>query len=395
MELYYDEILSGESGIFQGVRDAFGRLIRSVFSQEKQVQEGADIITTLDKNIQFISEQALTNLIKERQATSGSIIVMEAKSGKILALANYPTFDLNEFSQIKDYSIFRNTIIEDRYEPGSIIKAITMTAGIDMGLVTPETTYIDKGYYNVGGYKIVNFNNQVYGESNMIKVLDKSINTGAIFVAQKLGIENLRKYFKTFGLNQRTGIDLPNEITGDLSNLEYPKANATYLATASFGLGVAVSPIALLKAYATIANKGETVTPYLVGSISDDEGAYSNVMSPEPKRVIPEKTAETLTSMLVDVVENGYGSNAKIKGYTIAGKTGTAFIALPGGKGYSNDEIHSFVSFFPAFDPRFIILVKMEKPKYPSAASHTVTLTAKEIEQFLINYYNVPPDENL
>jgi len=395
LELYYDEILSGESGVFQGVRDAFGRLIRSVFSQEKQVQEGADIITTLDKNIQFISEQALATLIKEREAANGSIIVMEAKSGKILALANYPTFDLNNFSQIKDYSIFRNPIVEDRYEPGSIIKAMTMAAGIEMGLVTPETTYIDKGYYNVGGYKITNFNNQVYGESNMIKVLDKSINTGAIFIAEKLGLENLRKYFKVFGLNQRTGIDLPNEIVGDLSNLEYPKANPTYLATASFGLGVAVSPIALLKAYATIANKGETVTPYLVETIKDDGGSHSNTMLPEPKRIISEKTAEILTSMLVDVVENGYGSNAKIKGYTIAGKTGTAFIALPGGKGYSDDEIHSFVAFFPAFDPEFIILVKMEKPKYPSSASHTVTLTAKEVEQFLINYYNVPPDENL
>jgi len=396
LELYYDEILSGESGVFQGVRDAFGRLIRSVFSQEKQVKEGADIVTTIDKNIQFISEQALTSLIKEREAANGSIIVMEAKSGKILALANYPTFDLNEFSKVKDFSIFRNIVIEDRYEPGSIIKPFTMTAGIDLGLVTPETTYIDKGYYNVGGYKIVNFNNQVYGESNMIKVLDKSINTGAIFVAEKLGLENLRKYFKTFGLNQRTGIDLPNEITGDLSNLEYPKANPTYLATASFGLGVAVSPIELIRAYAVIANKGIEINPYIVERIRDSQGEYSTNINPsENKGVLSSKTAETIISMLVDVVENGYGNNAKIKGYTIAGKTGTAFIALPGGKGYSDDEIHSFVSFFPAFDPEFIILVKMEKPKYPSSASHTVTLTAKEIEQFLINYYNIPPDENL
>jgi len=396
LELYYDEILSGESGVFQGVRDAFGRLIRSVFSQEKRVKEGADIVTTIDKNIQFAAEKALEDLIKKRQAIQGSIIVMEVKTGKILALADYPTFDLNEFSKVKDYSIFRNFAIEERYEPGSIIKPMTMAAGLDTNTVTPETTYVDKGYYEVGGYKIVNFNNEVYGKANMTKVLERSINTGAIFVAQKLGIENLRKYFKFFGFIDRTGIDLPNEITGDLSNLEYPKANATYLATASYGLGIAVSPIALLKAYATIANKGETVTPYLVESINDDEGSHSNVMLSEPKRVISEKTAETLTNMLVSVIENGFGGNAKIKGYSMAGKTGTAQIPLTGSKGYSNDAIHTFAGFFPASNPRFLILVKMDRPQWGAeAASYTVTIAYREIEQFLINYYNIPPDENL
>jgi cell division protein FtsI/penicillin-binding protein 2 len=394
LELYYDEILSGESGVFQGVRDAFGRLVRSIFSQEKQVKEGTDIVTTIDKNIQFATEKALENLIQKRQAIQGSIIVMEVKTGKILALANYPTFDLNEFSKVKDYSIFRNFAIEERYEPGSIIKPFTMAAGLDTSVVTPETTYVDKGYYEVGGYKIVNYNNEVYGKANMTKVLERSINTGAIFVAQKLGVENLRKYFKTFGFIDRTGIDLPNEIIGDLSNLEYPKVNSTYLATASYGLGISISPIALLKAYATIANKGETVTPYLVESISDDEGSHSNVIPSESKRVISEKTAETLTNMLVSVIENGFGGNAKIKGYSMAGKTGTAQISLTGSKGYSDDAIHSFAGFFPASNPRFLILVKMDRPQWGAeAASNTVTIAFREVEQFLINYYNVPPDE--
>jgi len=395
LELYYDDILSGQSGIFEGVRDAFGRLVRSAFSRESSVKEGTDIITTLDKNIQFSAEEILKELVEKRDAIQGTLIVMEAKTGKILALANYPTFNLNEFNKVKDYSVFRNYAVEDRYEPGSIIKSLTMSAGIDLGLVTPTTTYDDKGYFEIGGYKIVNYNNQVYGKNvTMTRVLERSINTGAIFVSQKLGIENLRKYFKNFGLDKVTGIDLPNEIKGDLSNLEYPKANPTYLATASYGLGIAVTPLELIKAYSAIPNKGLMVTPYLVQELRDSNNIINPVTIPEPERVISEKTAETLSSMLVSVVENGYSSNTKIKGYSTAGKTGTAFIPLTNGKGYSQDMIHTYIGYFPASDPKYLILVKMDRPMTTSdSASHTVTLAFKQMEQFLINYYNIPPDE--
>jgi len=397
LELYYDEILSGESGVFQGMKDAFGRLIRSAFSQEQQVKEGADIVTTLDKNIQFSAEAILQELVTKRQATQGSLIVMEAKTGKILALANYPTFDPNEFNKFKDYSVFRNYAVEDRYEPGSIIKSLTMAAGLDLDLVHPTTTYTDIGYFEVGGHKLVNYNNEVYGKNvTMTRVLERSINTGAIFVGQKLGLENLRKYFKNFGLDKVTGIDLPNEIAGDLSNLEYPKAVPTHLATASYGMGIAITPLELLKAYSAISNKGLMVTPYLVEALKDSSGMINTTIVPEPQRVISEETAETLSSMLVSVVENGFGINTKIKGYSTGGKTGTAFILLPNSKNYSEDMIHTYIGYFPASNPRFLILVKMNRPLATSdSASHTVTITFKQMEQFLINYYNVPPDENL
>lgn len=397
LELYYDEILSGESGIFKGMKDVFGRLIRSVFSEEQQVKEGSDLITTLDKNIQFFAETILEDLITKRKATEGSLIVMEAKTGKILALANYPSFNLNEFNKVKDYSLFRNYAIEERYEPGSIIKSLTMAAGLDLGLVHPTSTYDDKGYFEIGGYKLVNYNNEVYGKNvTMTRVLERSINTGAIYVGQKVGLENLRKYFKNFGLDKITGIDLPNEIKGDLSNLEYPKANPTHLATASFGLGIAVTPIELLKAYSAISNKGLMVTPYLVEAIKDSNGVITPATVPEPQRVISEKTADTLLSMLVSVVENGFGINTKIKGYSTGGKTGTAFIPLKNGRGYSEDMIHTYIGFFPASDPQFLILVKMDRPLATSdSASHTVTIAFRQMEQFLINYYNIPPDENL
>ncbi len=398
LESYYNIILSGKKGIFMGIKDALGRLVRSNFSEEEKTIEGLSIETTIDKNIQFTTDKILEDLMKYREASKGTIIVMEVKTGKILALANMPTFNLNDFSDIKDYSIFRNFATEERYEPGSVIKPFTMAVGIDTGKVTPDTTYIDKGYYDVGGYHLINYRNEVHGKSTMRNVLEKSINTGAIFVSQEVGSENLRRYFKKFGFADTTGIDLPLEISGDLSNLEYPKSNPTYSATASFGVGISVTPMELIKAYTAIANKGRMVTPYLVESTIDKAGNRTTFMPAESlsnlPQVIKQETAETLTSMLVGVIENGFGGNAKIKGYSIAGKTGTSYIAFKDKKGYSDEVIHTFVGFFPVSNPEYIILVKMDKPQWgKEAASYTVTLTFREVERFLINYYNLPPDE--
>lgn len=395
LESYYDSILSGEKGVFEGVRDAFGRLVRSLFSKEIQVQEGSDIITTIDKNVQFFVENALKDLITTREAESGSVIVMEVPSGRIIALANYPTFNLNEYSQIKDLSLFLNPSIQHRYEMGSVVKSLTMASGLDLGLVTPDTTYDDKGSVNIGGYTITNFENKVYGKATMKEVLQWSINTGAVFVGDKVGIDELRKYFKNFGLNEKTGIDLPNEINGDLSNLEYPKANKTTLATASYGLGIAITPLELLRAYSAICNNGYLINPYIVESIKDNLGIHSAQMNTETRQVISSNTALTLTKMLVNVTENGYGRNAKIKGYSLAGKTGTANIPYPDKRGYSEDTIQSFIGFFPAYEPKFLMLVKMDRPHAAGAASasKTVTYTFRDIEQYLINYYNIPPDE--
>lgn len=396
LESYYDDILSGQDGTFVGIKDALGRLVRSILYQEKMKVDGVSLVTTIDKNIQFAAEKALSTLITERKATDGTMIVMEPTTGKILALANWPTFNLNEFNEVKDYSLFRNLAVEGRYEPGSVMKPITMAAGLDSGKVTPETTYVDKGYYEVGGYTIRNYKNRVYGEVNMTKVLEQSINTGAIFVSQQVGNEGLRRYFKKFGLAEVTGIDLPSEIAGDLSNLEYPKANPTYFTTASYGEGIAITPMELIKAYATIINKGKSVTPYVVESLIDSSGVSTQLRSDIPEesqQVISEETSSKLISMLASVIENGFGNNAKIKGYSMGGKTGTSYVYQKGGVGYTEDVFHTFVAFFPVTNPRFLILVKMDKPLEGEAAGYTVTFAFKEVEQFLINYYNIPPDE--
>ena len=395
LEAYYDSLLSGEKGVLSGFKDAFGRLIHFFSFKDKELKNGVSLVITIDKNIQLAAEKALEKLIKGRDAERGNIIVMEVKTGKILAMANYPNFNLNEYKKIKDYSLFLNPVVQERYEPGSVIKTITMTAGLDASKVTPETTYVDKGYYEIGGYKIVNYNNEVYGKVNMYKVLERSINTGAIFVANQLGVDLLRSYFKKFGFTEPTGIDLPNEIVGDLSNLEYPKYNPTYLATASYGVGISLTPIRLIQSYAVLANEGKSVTPYLLERVIDEVGNSlpSNPLPESQEQIIKPETAQTIMKMLVSVIENGFGANAKVKGYSLAGKTGTSFIADKRG-GYTDEEIHTFVGIFPATNPRFVILVKMEKPKYgKGAASYTVTLAFREVEEFLINYYNIPPDE--
>ncbi len=392
LEKYYNDVLEGKKGVFYGVRDARGRLVRSLFSNEEVVADGSSLVTTIDKNIQYKIEEELANLIETRQGVSGSIIVMEARTGKILGLANWPKYNLNNYSQVKDYSVFKNLAIEDAVEIGSVMKILTMAAGLDSHAITPQTTYIDKGYVTIDKKTIKNFRNEVYGEATMTKVLEKSINTGAVFAEQQTGHKIFLDYLKKFRMDELTGIDLPFEARGDLSNLERKDTRDIYFATASFGHGILVTPIALLRAYSTVANGGVLVNPYVTEAVISPGGKREETPKDETnERIISEETAKALTDMMVKVVEEGYGSRAKIKGYLFAGKTGTANIASFGG--YSEDTIQSFVGFFPAYNPRFAILVKLDKPKIGDAASATVTLSFRNVAQFLINYYNIPPDE--
>jgi len=394
LENYYNDILAGQGGHYSGWRDAAGRLIRSIFGyQEELTRGGASLVTTIDKNIQFKIEEELEFLVTSRKAESGTIIVMEPKTGRILGLANWPAFDLNKYNEVKDISVFRNSAVEDRFELGSVLKPITMAIGIENNKFTPETTYIDKGVVRVSGHDIKNYRNEVYGQATMTKVLEMSINTGAVYAQSLIGNELFRNYMKKFGFDRKTGVDLPNEVPGDLKNIEDLSASQINFSTAAFGQGISMNPLSLVRAYAIIANKGKSVTPYVVEKIIDDSGTIIEPNKYEPEQIISEKTAETVTNMLIKVVENGYGKNAAIKGYTIAGKTGTAQIILPNQKGYSEeDNIQTFMGFFPAADPKFVILVKLDKPRIGAAASNTVTYTFRDIAFYLINYYNLPPD---
>ena len=273
-------------------------------------------------------------------------------------------------------------------EPGSSFKPITMAMGLDLGVVTPQTTFKDDGFREVAGYRIKNFSERVFGTVTMSQVLERSVNTGAMYVQDQVGDDNFLNYAINFGFGQKTGIDLPGEVPGDITNL-YSGRKINFL-TASFGQGIAVTPVQLINAYSAIANGGKLMKPYIVEKIIK-EGGEEEVIQPEIVAIpISEKTATKLKSMLVGVVDNGF-DKARISGYDIAGKTGTA--QIPDGKGgYLEDEyIHDFLGFAPAFDPKFVILIKVDRPKGITFAADSLSPTFRDIAVFLLNYYSIPP----
>lgn len=402
IEGYYNADLSGKDpDVASLFKIADPSLLFKIFKQifkkdnestevESSFDRPADLVLTLDKNVQTFVEDKLKTIIEKWSAVGGTMLVQDPKSGKILAMADWPTFDPNNYSNFNP-SVFLNRSIQGVYEPGSSFKPITMSAGIDLSKITPQTTYDDVGYFNIAGYTIHNFSERVFGKQTMAQVLEKSINTGVMFVENTIGDDSFLNYVINMGLGQKTGIDLPGEVSGDITNL-YSGRKINYL-TASFGQGIAVTPLQLINAYSTIANGGKLMRPYIVDRIIK-EGGKQIVTQPEVVGIpISEKTAIKLQSMLVSVVDNGF-DKARIPGYDVAGKTGTAQIP-DGSGGYSEEEfIHNFVGFAPAYDAKFTILIKMDRPKGITFAADSLSPTFKEIAAFLLNYYNIPPSRH-
>ena len=390
IEEFYDENLAGRAGFISGELDSFGANVINEDASSFQAINGDYIFLSIDPNVQFKIEDELKNVAEKYKAESGSIIVMEPSSGRILGMANYPSFDPNNYSSVESISIFKNKAVSSQYEPGSIMKPITMAIGIDAGVITPETTYEDKGFVTMSGYTMRNYNGKANGVKTMTEVLEMSLNTGTVFVSQKIPKDIFRQYMKDFGFGQKTGIDLPVEAKGDIRNLE--KNREINFATASFGQGVATTPIQMLSSISVIANGGKLMKPRLVDQIFKANGSKTYVNSEEIRRVISEETAEKVKKMLVSVVKNGF-DKAEVPGYFVAAKTGTAQIPSTDGKGgYSDEVIHSFIGFAPAYDARFSVLVILEKPQDVKYASQSLTGTFREVMKYLLNYYEVKPD---
>ncbi len=388
IEEYYENVLSGKSGLIKGERAIGGGLITTAKNIFEKPKDGASLILTIDRVVQIKSCEILEEAIEKHKAKSGTIIVVEPKTGEVLALCNWPNFDPNKYNEVKDIGIFSNSAISSQFEPGSLFKVITFAAALEEEKITPETTYEDKGFVKIGGYTIKNAGNKIYGKKTMREVLEKSINTGAIFVAQKIGMETFKNYVKKFGFGEKTGIDLPNEIRGNLRNLDEKKE--IYLATASFGQGIAVTPIQMVMSFAAIANNGKLMRPYIVKEIVFKDYSLKN----EPKeirQVISPKTAEILKDLLISVVKNGWGRRAAVSGYLVAGKTGTA--EVPYLKGYSGETVHSFVGFAPADNPKFVALVKLDSPK-ELFSDRTAAPAFGKLADFLLKYYQIPPIED-
>ena len=281
--------------------------------------------------------------------------------------------------------------MENVYELGSIIKPLTVAAGLDAGVITPQSTYYDAGSITLSDYTIRNFDGRGRGTVSMQEVLSQSLNTGVAHIASLLGKERFRKYFYGLKLGSETGIDLPSEGHGLVKNLE--STRELEYATASFGQGIALTPIGAVRALSTLANGGTLVTPHLVKRIEYENGTALDVTYPEGERVFSEQTSEDITSMLVKVVDTALKhGKAKNEYYTVAAKTGTAQIADPTGGYYDDRYLHSFFGYFPAYDPQFLIFLYTVEPKGVQYASETLTDPFMELVQFLINYYAIPPD---
>ena len=350
--------------------------------QLKRSDSGEDIVLTIEPTVQRALEDQLNKLYNKWHPMHGGGIIVDPMTGQIRAMAAFPTFNPNEYFKEKKLEEFLNPLVEHIYELGSVFKPLTMAAAIDKGVLGPETTYIDQGEIRVDDRVIKNFDEKARGVRTMTQVLEESLNTGAVFAMQKLGGENLRAYFENFGLGEKLGIDLPGEVSGNLSNLK--SGRAVEFATASFGQGIAVTPLEFTMALASLANGGNLMRPYV-------EAAQ------EPRvirRTISREASNSISRMLVDVVDNALvGGQAKKLGYSVAAKTGTAQISKGNGGGYLEGEfLHSFFGYFPAYEPRFLIFLFLDRPQGVKYASQSLTDSFRALVDFLINYYTIAPD---
>jgi len=343
--------------------------------------DGSDLVFTLNPDVQSEAERIIDGLITTHKATGGGVIVMDPKTGAIRAMVSRPSFDPNAYAKT-DIASFKNYMTQETYEPGSVIKLLTMASGLDAGVITPETTYMDRGKITMNGKTIRNFDYDTKGARGklpMTAIIENSLNTGAVFVGQALGREKFTEYFRAFGVGEKTGVDALGEGKGDLRRLN-PKEKDIAFATAAYGQGMTVTPLGLISAVASIANGGMLMRPYMNAAL----GAQ------EVRKVVSAKSATQVTAMMVSAVDKA--GVAHINGYSIAGKTGTAHIPDFKKGGYTEEVVNTYIGFAPAHNPKFIVLVKLDKPLGAPAAAVTVVPAFRELAQFVLNYFAIPPD---
>ncbi|MDD3498705.1 MAG: penicillin-binding protein 2 [Candidatus Moranbacteria bacterium] len=393
LEAYWEKELKGENGKLSQERDSLGRWISITDRQLIPANDGVNLFLTIDEAVQFEVEKILKEAVERHKADNGSIIVQDPKTGKILAMANYPNFDPNEFNKTEDISVFVNASVSSPYEVGSVFKTFTLAAGIDAGVISPDTVYTDTGVVSEAGYNIKNSDLKAYGKQTMTDVLEKSLNTGVIFVEKLLGNERFADYVRRFGFGDSTGIELPGESKGNIRNLENYRRTIQFF-TASYGQGITATPLQLVNAYSAIANDGMLMKPRIVERIVYSDGREESSDAEEIRQAIRPEVARQAREMLGKVVENGHGKRAGVPGYRVGGKTGTAQVAKSGEKGYEDDiTIGSFAGMAPLDDPRFTVVVKISNPKDVIWAESSAAPTFGEVMKFLLNYYNIEPTE--
>lgn len=395
LERYYEGILGRQDiGLYTNFfAQVFSDLGKTIFASNER--EG-DIILTIEPTVEKALHDELRGIMRDWNSDLAGGVVIDPKTGAIYAMEVLPGFDPNNLKSVNLKAI-DNPLVEGVYEMGSIVKPLVMAAALDAGAVTPKTVYNDKGYVELDGYTIKNFDGKGRGAgTTMQEVLSQSLNTGMVFVQQRLGRDKFREYMKAYGLGVETGIDLPGETHGLIRNLESTR-DVEY-ATASFGQGIAMTPIGTVRALSVLANGGMPVEPHLIETV-DYKGGFSRKpgYNENTEPVIGKSASEEITRMLVSVVDKALlGGTVKIPEYSVAAKTGTAQMAKEDGKGYYDDRyLHSFFGYFPAYEPRFLVFLYTVNPKGVNYASHTLTHPFMRLTKFLLNYYEVPPDRPL
>ncbi len=391
IEGHYNETIKGLSSLEKSERNPFSFSFKGANNDSLN---GDNLTLTIDYNIQFVAEKLLEEGIKEYDAEGGNIIVMNPNTGAVIAMAQKPNFDPNNYGN-SNSAYFKNTSIQEIFEPGSIFKPITMAMAINDGAVTAETKYNDKlGYVQYPTQKVSNYLNKAWGEVSMTQVLENSINTGVIFAEKQIGHQSFYEYLEKFGYFEKTGIDLSGEVISTNNEIKNAlKGNIDIsFGTASFGQGIAMTPLQMINSFSAIINGGTLYKPYIVQKINDQ--------LVEPKKIreniISQETSTELKKMLISVVENGFGHLAKVEGYWIGGKTGTSQIPYSSlginKAGYSDHTWQTFMGFAPALDPQFIILVKLNNSKKIKTSEYSAVPIFNKLANYIIDYWQIPPD---
>jgi len=392
LERYYEDTLSRTSDdlFVNFFAEIFGNFSAVVFDSKKD--KAGHIVTSLEPTVVRSLEKELRSLHDEWGSKETGGVIINPKTGEIYAISAFPDFNNNTFGDVSDSKYFKNPLVESVYELGSIIKPLTVASGLDSGAINRTTTYYDAGFLEMDGYKISNFDGRGRGTVPIQQILSQSLNTGVATIVKLMGRNAFKGYLKALKIDQETGIDLPNEAHGLTKNLENNRD--IEFATASYGQGIALTPIAAVRALSALGNGGVLVTPHLATKIIYENGREEVVTSPPLERVFKEETSEEITRMLVEVVDTALvEGKEKMDRYTIAAKTGTAQIARVDGKGYYDDKyLHSFFGYFPAYDPKFLIFLYTVEPQNVKYASQTLTKPFMNLTKFLLNYYNIPPD---
>ncbi len=384
VEGFYNDVLAGRS--VRAIED----MVPFNALPDPSPDQGTDLYLTIDRDIQFLVEVTLAGALQQYGAESGTIIVMNPRSGEILGMASLPTFDPNRYVDNPPPDP-ANPAVSGQYEPGSTFKILTMAAALDSGLVTPQTPFMDGGAVEVGGIVIRNWSGGGWGPVDMQRCMQYSINVCLASIATWLGPTNFYNYMQAFGIGQRTNVDLAAETAGRLKGPGDTDWFDSDLGTNSFGQGVAVSPLQLITAVSAVANGGTMMQPHILARVQDGDTQHNTNQQVLGRPIRPE-TAAVLTQMLATSLEAGEGSEALVPGYRIAGKTGTAEIPIPGGYDQSA-TIGSFIGYGPVDDPQFIVLVKLDRPSSSIWGSETAAPVFAQLVQRLVVLMEIPPDD--